>query len=122
MPQGQEFAEHACDLLTSVGAPFDQGTKLRRMFGGHGIFCDGIMFALIADEVLYLKVDEETKAVFLEAGCDPFTYDKGGKPVEMSYVTVPDDAAEDIEALRPWAHMALAAANRAQAKKKPSKS
>lgn len=122
MPSGQEFAEHACDLLASVGAPFDLGTKLRRMFGGHGIFCDGVMFALIADETLYLKVDDETKAAFLDAGCEPFTYDKGGKPVAMSYVTVPDDAAEDIEALRPWAHMALAAANRAQAKKKPRKS
>ncbi|MEP4380336.1 MAG: TfoX/Sxy family protein [Alphaproteobacteria bacterium] len=122
MPQGQEFAEHARDLLTSVGAPFDQGTRLRRMFGGHGIFCDGVMFALIADETLYLKVDGETKPAFLEAGCESFTYDKGGKPVEMSYVTAPDDAAEDIDALRPWAHMALAAANRTQAKKKPRKS
>lgn len=122
MPQGQEFAEHACDLLTRVGAPFDQGTRLRRMFGGHGIFCDGVMFALIADETLYLKVDSETKAAFRDAGSVPFTYDKGSKSVEMSYVTVPDDAAEDIDALRPWAHMALAAANRAQAKKKPRKS
>lgn len=122
MPTGQEFAEHACDLLASVGAPFDQGARLRRMFGGHGIFCDGVMFALIADEVLYLKVDAETKAAFVEAGCEPFTYDKGGKPVEMSYMTVPDPATEDADELRPWAHLALAAANRAQAKKKPRKS
>lgn len=122
MRQGQEFGEHACDLLTGVGAPFDQGTRLRRMFGGHGIFCDGVMFALIADEVLYLKVDEETKPAFLDAGCDTFTYNKAGKLVELSYLTVPDDAAENIPELRPWAHMALAAANRTQAKKKPRKS
>ena len=122
MPQGQEVAEHAYDLLTSVGAPFDQDTRLRLMFGGHGIFCDGVMFALIADEILYLKVDAETKPAFVDAGCEPFTYDKSGKSVALSYLTVPDDAAEDIDELRPWAHMALAAANRAQAKKKPRKS
>lgn len=122
MPKGQEFAEHACDLLRAVGAPFDQGTRLRRMFGGHGIFCDGVMFALIADEVLYLKVDCESWPVFADAGCEPFVYEKRGKPIEMSYWTVPEDTAEDVENLRPWAHLALAAANRSRAEKKPRKS
>ena len=91
------------------------------MFGGHGIFCDGVMFALIADETLYLKVDAETRQTFLDTGNEPFVYERKGKAVELSYVTVPDTAAEDIDDLRSWAHMALAAANRAHAKKKPRK-
>jgi DNA transformation protein len=121
MPPGQEFAEHARDLLTRVGPPFDEGTRLRRMFGGHGIFCDGVMFALIADETLYLKVDDETRQAFFDTGSEPFVYERKGKDVELSYVTVPDTAAEDIDDLRPWAHMTLTAANRAHAKKKPRK-
>ena len=87
------------------------------MFGGHGIFCDGVMFALIADDVLYLKIDDETKPAFREAGSEPFMYEKAGKQIEMSYMTVPGDAEEDIDNLGSWAHMAVAAANRANAKK-----
>jgi DNA transformation protein len=112
------YPEHVLDLLVQLGPPFDTGTRLRRMFGGHGIFCDGVMFALIADDVLFLKVDDTTKPDFLTAGCVPFIYEKTGKPVEMSYVTVPEDANENVEELRPWAHLALAAANRAHAAKK----
>ena len=121
MPPGNDFADHALDLLVQVGPPFDTCARLRRMFGGHGIFCDGVMFALIADDTLYLKVDDETKPAFLDAGSLPFLYDKAGKTVEMSYVTVPDEASEDVGELREWAHMALAAANRAQAAKPAKK-
>ena len=117
MAFSKEYAEHILDLLEPLGT-----ISIKRMFGGGGVYWGASMFALIADEVLYLKVDDETKAAFLDAGCEPFTYEKSGKPVALSYLTVPDDAAEDIDALRPWAHMALAAANRAQAKKKPRKS
>jgi hypothetical protein len=52
MDDGGSFAEHALDLIVWVGSPFDTGTRLRRMFGEHGIFCDGFMFALIADDTL----------------------------------------------------------------------
>lgn len=121
MTQGHEFAEHALDMLAAVGAPFDSCARLRRMFGGHGIFCDGVMFALIADDTVYMKVDVETRQDFIDAGGLPFTYERSGKPFEMSYVSLPDDAAEDIDAMRPWAHMALAAANRAKAGKPAKK-
>jgi DNA transformation protein len=122
MVSENEFPEHVLDLLAQVGAPFDTTARLRRMFGGHGIFCDGVMFALIADDVLFLKVDADTKQEFLGAGSEPFIYErKGGKLIEMSYVTVPDDAAENVDELRPWAHMALAAANRAKANKPAKK-
>jgi len=121
MASERGYPEYVLDLLMQVGPPFDTSTRLRRMFGGHGVFCDGVMFALIADDVLFLKVDDATKPDFLAAGSEHFIYEKGGKPVEMSYVTVPDDANEDVEALRPWAHMALAAANRAQTSRQTKK-
>ena len=121
MASDTEFPEHVLDLLMQVGAPFDPAARLRRMFGGYGIFCDGVMFGLIAQDVLFLKVDDTTRASFLEAGAEPFMYEKAGKLVEMSYVTVPDDAGENADELRPWAHMALAAANRAKAVKPAKK-
>lgn len=122
MASDTEFPEYVLDLIAQVGPPFDTAARLRRMFGGHGIFCDGVMFALIADDVLFLKVDDETKQSFLDAGSEAFMYQrKGGKLIAMSYMTVPDDAAENIEDLRPWAHMALAAANRAKANKPAKK-
>ena len=116
------FADHALDLLTQVGPPFDTDARLRRMFGGHGIFCDGVIFALISDDVLFLKIDAETKTAFMDAGSQPFTYAKANRNVELTYWTVPDEASEDVDELHRWAHMALAAANRAQAKKRPKKS
>ncbi len=116
MEDGGSFAEHVLDLIVRVGPPFDTCARLRRMFGGHGIFCDGVMFALISDDTLYFKADDNTKPAFLDAGSLPFTYEKAGREIELSYLTVPDEAGEDVEELRNWAHMALAAANRAHAK------
>jgi DNA transformation protein len=117
MASDTEFPDHTLDLLVQVGPPFDTHARLRRMFGGHGIFCDGVMFALIADDVLYLKIDDETKPDFAAAGSEPFLYEKAGKQVALSYMTLPDAADGDIDALELWAHKALAAALRAQARK-----
>ena len=64
------FAEFTLDVLVQIGEPFESSVRLRRMFGGYGIFCDGVMFGLIAEAVLFLKVDDTTRASFLEAGAD----------------------------------------------------
>jgi DNA transformation protein len=121
MVSDSEFPEHIIDLLSQVDPPFAGSARLRRMFGGYGIFCDGVMFALIADDVLYLKVDAETQPDFDKAGAEPFVYEKAGKPVERSYMTVPGAGEEDIETFSAWAHMALAAAHRAKTKKPAGK-
>ncbi|MBT5570955.1 MAG: TfoX/Sxy family protein [Alphaproteobacteria bacterium] len=117
MASDSEFPDYTLDLLVQVGPPFDTHARLRRMFGGHGIFCDGVMFALIADDALYLKVDDETRPEFTAVGSEPFLYEKAGKQIALSYMSVPNNTAGDIDALGTWAHMALAAANRAQARK-----
>ncbi len=70
------------------------------------------MFALIADDVLYFKVDDQTLADFQEAGSEPFTYTRGGKDRQMSYYTAPDGTIEDAEAVYPWAERAIGAAKR----------
>ncbi len=91
----------------------------RSMFGGYAIYCDGTVFALIANNVLYLKVDDGNRPMFEVRGLGPFRpfEDKGGM---MSYYEAPAEVFEDAAAMRHWAGAALEAGRRAQAKKKPS--
>jgi DNA transformation protein len=84
----------------------------RRMFGGYGVYGDGLMFALVFDGRLYLKVDDLNKPEFVAAGCEPFVYEGQEKPIEVSYWTVPEAALESSEDMAPWARRALAAALR----------
>lgn len=113
---GGRFVDHVADLLAPLGA------TVRRMFGGHGLFLDGLMFALVADDRLYFKADDENRALFEDAGSEPFTYLRRGKPASLSYFSAPDDALEDREVLLHWAGHGIAAARRAAAaKRKPAK-
>ena len=91
------------------------------MFGGNGIFRDGLMFGLVADSTLYLKVDDVNKPEFEERGLGPFTYEGKGKPMSMSYHRAPEEALDNAEDMRVWAEGAYAAAVRAQKAKKPRK-
>ena len=93
------------------------------MFGGHGIFRGGTMFALIHDETLYLRSDAATHADFAAAGMGPFRYRRNGKLVALGYHQAPPEAVEDSELLGRWADRAFAAALRRAAKpaKRPAR-
>jgi DNA transformation protein len=109
-----EFADYAVELLGSIGR-----VAARRMFGGYGLYCDGVMFALVADDVLYLKADDLSRAEFERAGSEPFVYDARGGRTTMGYWRAPDEAMESREVAAPWARTALAAALRARAARRP---
>ncbi len=105
-----EFADHVIDLLHGFG-----NAQLRRMFGGHGVFRDGLMFGLISADELYLKVDEQNRADFEAAGSSPFTYrKKTGTQGVMSYWLAPEEVFDDPDQLHEWARSAFAAAKRAK--------
>lgn len=110
------FVQHLLDLLSSFG-----DVSARRMFGGYGIYREGLMFGLVADEVFYLKADEVTKAVFEEAGLEPFRFEtKDGRVATMSYRRAPDEALNSPMAMDRWARLGWeAAARNAAAKKTP---
>lgn len=110
-----ELAAHACELLEPLGS-----VRSRRMFGGHGIYLDDLFIALIAFDRLYLKADDQTRAAFEAARCEPFVYDGTGKQVTMGYWTVPAEAMESPALMQPWARLAIAAALRAKASKPSS--
>ncbi len=104
------LVEHCLELLAPLGS-----VTARRMFGGHGLRVDGLFFGLIAFDRLYLKVDAATRPAFEAAGCSPFVYEGKGKPVTMSYWTVPAEAMESPAFMQPWARLALQAALTARA-------
>lgn len=108
--------EHAKDLFE----PFGEVT-IRKMFGGAGVYCDGLFFAILADDGVFLKADDETRLTFEREGLEPFAFEmKDGSIGIMSYYGVPDAFYDDPEVRRRWATLALDAAMRAaRFKKKP---
>ena len=104
-----------CDDITARLTPMGPVTG-RRMFGGFGIFMEGLMFGLVADNVLYLKVDDGNRPRYEAAGSQPFTYQGKSKPIQMSYWKVPEDVFDDGASLVEWGTEAHAAARRAKRK------
>jgi DNA transformation protein and related proteins len=104
------------DFLADLFEPLD-GVSFRRMFGGIGIFREGLMFALVADDTLYLKADDATASDFKAEGCAPFVYDGKDRPVALQYWRLPERLYDDPDAFRQWALTAFAVAERARAKK-----
>jgi DNA transformation protein len=100
------------ELFSSFGP-----VTVRRMFGGAGIFADGLMIALISSGDIFLKADDESSAAFEREGLKPFTYGAKRKRVVMSYWRLPDRLLDDPDELAQWARVALAAARRSAAKK-----
>lgn len=112
-----EFVNHVVELMQSVGP-----ANSKRMFGGHGIFLDGLMFGLIAGGDLYLKADDVNVEDFLSRGLDPFSYYKKEKEFKLSYFQAPEETLDDGEAMREWGNKAYDAALRAAfAKRKKSR-
>jgi DNA transformation protein and related proteins len=87
------------------------------MFGGVGIYSGQLFFALIADDVLYFKVDESTRPDFEARGMEPFRPfgEDGGT---MKYYQLPEDVLEDPEELRPWAEKAVAIAGQKKTRRR----
>lgn len=118
MAADDAFVAHCLELFEPLGP-----VSPRRLFGGRGFYLDGVMFALIASDTLYLRVDDQTRGAFAAAGGAPFVYDgaKSRKPVTMPYYTVPLEAMDDPDEMAPWARQAVEAARRAHAAKAPKK-
>ena len=102
-----ELIEHLRDLFAPQGA-----LTARAMFGGHGLYLDGLLVGVLIEEAVYLKVDDLTRPDFEAAGCAPYVYGMTDKPLTMSYWSVPEAAMESPEAMQPWLRRAVDAAQR----------
>ncbi|WP_369831690.1 TfoX/Sxy family protein [Caulobacter sp. HMWF009] len=103
------------DFVLEQLAPLGQITA-RRMFGGVGVYANGLFFALIDDDMLYLKGDETLKPLFEAAGSQAFDPAGAGKP--MAYWSAPVEALDDQDSLLEWARRALEVAARASSGKR----
>ena len=122
MPRQNEFCDYLMDRLASLGEP-----SYRFMFGGYGIYLDGLIVGIVVDDVLLLRADEENRQDYEAQGIGPFHPYPDKMTSTMPYYTVPDDVFEDQDAFQEWAGRSREAALRAQAakeakeKKKPKR-
>ncbi len=101
-----EFLNFVMERLSPIG-----DIRGRAMFGGHGIFHEGLMFALISEDVLYFKVSDSNRDRYEKAGSKPF-------PHGISYWEVPTEVLEDNAKLYEWANISITIAHEAAKKKR----
>ncbi len=115
MVASDSFAEFLREQLAPLGR-----ITMRRMFGKTGVFCDGLMFGMVTDNMLYLRVDDHNRAAFKEAeSFPPLSYEKKGCTIDLSFCfwRVPERLFDEPDELVTWARAALAAARRVAAKR-----
>ena len=113
MGASDDFAEFLCEQLSPLGR-----VSMRRMFGKTGVFCDGVMFGMVTDNTLYVRVDDHNRAIFKEAeSFPPLNYAKKGSTIDLAFWRVPERLMDEPDELVDWARIALAAARRVTAKR-----
>ena len=113
MPKPSEFVRHVLEMLRFMGP-----VESKAMFGGWGLYHRGTFFALVLDDTLYFKTDDESRAQFEAEGLRPFVFSMKAGEVTTSYYQAPDEALESPEVMADWARLAYSAALRAPAKRK----
>ena len=113
MVASDSFAEFLRDQLASLGP-----LAMRRMFGKTGVFCDGLMFGVVTENVLYLRVDDHNREAFKEAASSPpLNYEKQGATIDLSFWRAPERLLDEPDELVSWAQIAMEAARRVAAKR-----
>lgn len=102
-----EFVDYLHEVFESFGP-----IRSRRMFGGHGIYHNDLMFGLVADDELYLKTDKDNIQLFEERGLEAFEFHSDTKVIKMSYYAAPEEIFDDPDQARYWAESAFDAALR----------
>ena len=113
MPSSRnEFVDYVRELMADWAT-----VSARKMFGGYGLYREGLMFALIAEDELFFKADADNMAQFERAGCHPFVYASQTRTVQMSYWSAPAASLDAPAEMGEWCQSAYGAALRAQALK-----
>jgi DNA transformation protein len=100
-------SEHYIAFVHDLHADFEP-LRIKRMFGGAGIYSGDLFFAILVEDTLYLKVDDGNRGAYQDRGIQPFSYEgKNGRRATMSYYPVPSELLDDPDALAPWARQAI---------------
>ncbi len=110
------FVDYILDLLSIYG-----NISSRRMFGGYGIYLNKIIFAIIIDDELYFKADNDLAEKYKQAGSHPFTYQKNDKTIALSYWYISAEVIETQDLLKDWFNQSLSVATNSKKIKKRSK-
>lgn len=95
----ENYLHYVLDLLSTL-----EKVTYRAMFGGYGIYLNGVIFAIIVDDELYFKVDKTNIEMYRKYNSEPFSYTmKNGKKAVMSYWQVPCSVLEDEKKLVEYA-------------------
>ena len=113
MTVSADYLAYVLDQLSQLGS-----VSSRSMFGGAGLYCDEFFFALVADDTLYLRVDDSNRGDFTARGATPFRPYADRPELSMSYFEAPADVLEDARQLAEWARRSVAVAQRAPPKEK----
>ena len=116
MSRQAELVDWVAECMEPVGT-----ITSRKMMGGYTLYCDGVVFAIVAMDQLWFKGDAENDAEWDAAEREKFTYEREGGIATMNYRLAPEEAYDDPDALRRWAELGLTAGRRAAAKKRPRK-
>lgn len=110
--------EAIADLFSGLGP-----VRIRRMFGGKGIYHNGVIFAIEIRGELMLKADAVSAPDFAAAGCRQWVYtgSRHGNPVAMPYWSAPDGALDDADEMLPWARKAYEAGLRTASEERPAR-
>ena len=107
-----EFADYVVELMAGWAK-----VSVRRMFGGYGLYREGLMFALIAEDELFFKTDAENLARFERAGSHPYVYHNRNRAVQLSYWSAPPASLDSPAEMSDWCQSAYGSALRAKAAK-----
>ena len=117
MANSRDFIDHVLELMRGAGTP-----SARAMFGGHGVYLDGLIVGIVVDDMLYFKTDEATRGAYTKRALPPFRYrGHDGEWRDTSYFRAPDEALESPPMMREWLRAALAASLLAKAAKAPKR-
>lgn len=117
MALSPEFREYLRDLFQGLGP-----VEVKRMFGGAGLYLDDACFALVVDEVIFMRGDARIGPAFEAAGSERWVYENATRgPVAMPYWRLPDSAQDDPDEAVAWARLSLGPAEEAAAKKRAAK-
>lgn len=107
MPENSFVKYIINDLLRNIS-----GVSSKAMFGGHGIYKDGVIFAIVVDNELYFKVDNSNRVEYERSASEQFIYQSKKGPVKMPYWKVPENVMENPNLAAQWAEQSVDASKK----------
>jgi len=107
----EDLVNYIIDMLQDLGSIY-----VKYMFSDWGFYLDGLFFAILDDDKLFVKADDQSRSIFEKNNLEQFSYMRKGKVCYLSYYKIPDEAIDDIDSLKYWAQIGYQAALRANEK------